>query len=280
VPPETEDPDPLLAFSIEPGAATPKEAPAEAIAQPVVSTRDARHEGQQAPLELLAARVERLERALDESKSRVASLTSEVATLVGLLRDIRKLSRPVAPGVIAPTRAARSSMPGATVIVGLTLGLGLGIFGWMHLAGDADSTIAPPPAVSTQRSVADPTLASVLPIASVTSKLSDAQKAVDVRDSHQAPAPQAQEVPQAPAPQAPRAPRFLGTLSIDADPGGEVFLNRQRAGHTPLRLTNLRAGSHLIWVERDGYRRFTRVVPVPADRVTRLFADLEPIAAR
>jgi hypothetical protein len=47
-----------------------------------------------------------------------------------------------------------------------------------------------------------------------------------------------------------------------------------------LRLTNLRAGSHLIWVERDGYRRFTRVVPVPADRVTRLFADLEPIAAR
>ena len=75
-----------------------------------------------------------------------------------------------------------------------------------------------------------------------------------------------------------RAAKFVGTLSIDADPGGEVFINRQSAGHTPLRLTNLRAGSHLIWVERDGYRRWTRVVQVPADRVTRLSAELEPLA--
>ena len=37
-------------------------------------------------------------------------------------------------------------------------------------------------------------------------------------------------------------------------------------------LENLRAGSHLIWIERDGYRRWTRVVQVPADRVTRVSA--------
>jgi len=59
-----------------------------------------------------------------------------------------------------------------------------------------------------------------------------------------------------------------------------VFLDRQSAGPTPLRLTNLRAGSHLIWIERDGYRRFTRVVQVPSDRVTRLSAELEPIPVR
>jgi hypothetical protein len=63
-------------------------------------------------------------------------------------------------------------------------------------------------------------------------------------------------------------------------PVGEVFINRQPAGRTPLRLQNLRAGSHLVWIERDGYRRWTRAVQVPADRVTNLSADLEPIAAR
>jgi len=73
---------------------------------------------------------------------------------------------------------------------------------------------------------------------------------------------------------------YVGSLSIDSQPGGEVFLDRESAGHTPLRLTNLKAGSHLIWIERDGYRRFTRVIEVPSDRVTRLFADLELLSAR
>jgi len=47
-------------------------------------------------------------------------------------------------------------------------------------------------------------------------------------------------------------------------------------GKTPVRAEKLKAGSHLVWIERDGYHRFTRVVLVPADRVSRLFADLEP----
>ena len=71
---------------------------------------------------------------------------------------------------------------------------------------------------------------------------------------------------------------YVGTLSIDADPAGEVFVNRQDAGRTPLRLDKLRAGSHLVWIERDGYQRWTRVVQVQADRVTRLSAELEPTA--
>ncbi|MEP6782561.1 MAG: PEGA domain-containing protein [Acidobacteriota bacterium] len=73
---------------------------------------------------------------------------------------------------------------------------------------------------------------------------------------------------------------YVGTLSIDASPGGEVFVNREDAGATPLRLENIKAGSHLVWIERDGYRRWTKVVEVPADRVSRVFANLELIATQ
>lgn len=71
---------------------------------------------------------------------------------------------------------------------------------------------------------------------------------------------------------------YVGTLSIDAAPAGEVFINRRVAGRTPLRAENLRVGSHLIWIERDGYRRWTRVVSVAADRVTRVSANLDPLS--
>ena len=70
----------------------------------------------------------------------------------------------------------------------------------------------------------------------------------------------------------------MGTLSIDAAPAGEVFIDRQVAGRTPVRAENLRAGSHLIWIDRDGYRRWTRVVSVAADRVTRVSATLDPLS--
>jgi hypothetical protein len=58
-----------------------------------------------------------------------------------------------------------------------------------------------------------------------------------------------------------------------------VYIDRRVAGSTPAR-ANIRAGSHLIWIEREGYRRWTKVVQVPANRISRVFADLEPRAAR
>lgn len=58
---------------------------------------------------------------------------------------------------------------------------------------------------------------------------------------------------------------------------GDVFVvNRTLAGRTPLRVANLRAGSHLIWIEREGYRRWTCVGAVAADRVARVTAELAP----
>lgn len=71
---------------------------------------------------------------------------------------------------------------------------------------------------------------------------------------------------------------YRGTLSVNADhPGATVFVNRRNVGKAPVRVRNLRAGAHLVWVESEGYRRWTRVVTVPAERVTRVSADLEPI---
>ncbi len=74
---------------------------------------------------------------------------------------------------------------------------------------------------------------------------------------------------------------YKGTLTVKADrPGARVFVNRKDVGTAPVRVDNLRAGAHLVWVESDGYRRWTRVVTVPAETVTRVAADLEPLAAR
>ena len=79
-----------------------------------------------------------------------------------------------------------------------------------------------------------------------------------------------------PAPTAPIV--YRGTLAVAADqPAAEVFINRQRVGVAPVRVANLRAGSHLVWIESEGHRRWTRVVTVPYERVTRVKADLEPL---
>jgi hypothetical protein len=212
------------------------------------------------PIESLVARLDRHERALENSNARVSSLKAELATLVRVVGDIRTQARGRPAVAAAPIVQGRRASWAASAIVGLLFGVAAAAYGWTYLEGDADVTIAtsaptqepaPEPASAL---VADPSIASVVPIA--------------------------HEAPKAAAPKAPKAAWYVGTLSIDADPGGDVFVDRENAGHTPLRLTNLRAGSHLIWVERNGYRRWTRVVPVPADRITRLSAELEPIASR
>jgi hypothetical protein len=71
---------------------------------------------------------------------------------------------------------------------------------------------------------------------------------------------------------------YRGTLSVNADqPAAEVFVNRESVGTAPVRVRNLRAGSHLVWIESEGHRRWTRVITVPAEKVTRVSAALEPL---
>jgi hypothetical protein len=69
---------------------------------------------------------------------------------------------------------------------------------------------------------------------------------------------------------------FTGALAIDSEPvGAAVFVNQQPVGATPIHLTRLRAGSHLVWIVRDGYERWTRAVLVAADKETRVTATLQ-----
>ena len=38
---------------------------------------------------------------------------------------------------------------------------------------------------------------------------------------------------------------------------------------------NQKAGTHTVWIERDGYQRWTGAVLVPADKQTRLNVKLD-----
>jgi hypothetical protein len=71
--------------------------------------------------------------------------------------------------------------------------------------------------------------------------------------------------------------RFVGTLEITSDPpGAAVLVDRKRVGRTPIEVSELQSGSHVVWIERSGYLRWTAAVHVSADKLTRVSARLEP----
>jgi PEGA domain len=71
--------------------------------------------------------------------------------------------------------------------------------------------------------------------------------------------------------------QFVGFLAVESVPArAAVFINQQHVGETPLHLTRLRAGSHAIRIEHEGYERWTTSVLVPADTQTRVSATLQP----
>ena len=75
--------------------------------------------------------------------------------------------------------------------------------------------------------------------------------------------------------------QYVGVLTVDSEPAGSaVFIDRQRVGETPLELTQLRAGSHVVRIERDGYDRWTTAVLVAADKQTRVSARLQAVRGR
>lgn len=269
---EPVDPDPLLEFANEPRPVLPNDSDTTQHAADVDVRPDAVDAARHA--EMIAAseaRIEQLEQSCARSSSELGALHAQVATLVAEIEDIKKratrrstdarlprTAQPIRPSRIAPS------------IAGVIAGLAIGLFGWMSWQGDSRPSVDAEPAAVTidapiETEATQPVPAPAIALASAT------------------PVVQARRIADRPAERdefSGLEPAYVGTLSIDAAPGGEVFIDRKSAGHTPLRVTNLKAGSHLVWIERDGYRRFTRVVQVPADRVSRLWADLEPIAAR
>jgi hypothetical protein len=74
--------------------------------------------------------------------------------------------------------------------------------------------------------------------------------------------------------------QFKGELIIDSTPKqADVFVNQQRVGATPLRLM-VRAGSHVIRMEQNGYERWSQAVLVAADQRTRVNARLQRSSGR
>lgn len=64
---------------------------------------------------------------------------------------------------------------------------------------------------------------------------------------------------------------FKGHLVVDSVPtGATVLINQRPAGTTPLRLTDYPAGSHAVWVELEGYERWTGGVRVQANATTNI----------
>jgi hypothetical protein len=70
--------------------------------------------------------------------------------------------------------------------------------------------------------------------------------------------------------------RFVGSLVIESQPSGAaVFVDRGRVGISPVRLSKVRAGSHTVRIDLDGYERWSRAVAVVTNQSTRVTAMME-----
>lgn len=272
--PAEREPDPLLSFVEEAGSPDP--------IQPVEPAVNAPDPSPAPPIAADAAwhaRVERAERQVERAHTDISALQSDLATLVSAVNDIkermgRSPSKPVLVALPSRKLPARGGIAAAILIMLLmaaAAAAGLASF-------SADELPEPRPVENVTSSAAPPA-----------PPPSDPQPEVSVAPPAPAPSDPQPDVgaavqkpisPPAPAARARPAPsvNYFGTLTVEAEPAGEVFLNRQSVGHTPVRLENLRAGSHLIWIQREGHRRWTRVVAVTANRISRVSASLEPLS--
>lgn len=268
------EPDPLSAFNAEREAAESPQKPVDPTPPAAAPTAD-----DALPLRM---RLDQVERSLERARIEISALKSDRATLVSAVDDIRKRlgRRPEPVAVPHPVQVPPR--------VGILKALGVALV-CLTVGAAAMWSLAPmtmieaperAPFDSARESASVPqgrpieSESSVAPTAPAPEAVV-ATPAVELQTAATVvPAPLRERVERAP----PRQGAYVGTLSIDAAPAGEVFINRQLAGRTPMRAENLRAGSHLIWIEREGYRRWTRVVAVAADRVTRVSVELAPLS--
>jgi hypothetical protein len=69
-----------------------------------------------------------------------------------------------------------------------------------------------------------------------------------------------------------------GSLEITASqPGAVASLDGRRLGDVPQTAQGLVAGAYVVRVDKEGFERFQRQVQVRADRLERVYAELEPL---
>jgi PEGA domain len=75
-----------------------------------------------------------------------------------------------------------------------------------------------------------------------------------------------------------QVPAFVGAVAVDSEPtGAAVFIDGESVGVTPLVNWELRAGSHVVRVEVDGYERWSTAIQVVTQKTVNLVATLQPI---
>ena len=67
-----------------------------------------------------------------------------------------------------------------------------------------------------------------------------------------------------------------GTITVNANPFGTVFIDGAEVGTTPIILYRVKAGRHTIRVERAGYKTQTETVQVDANNPVRRGYTLIP----
>jgi hypothetical protein len=188
---------------------------------------------------------------------------------IGRSRPGRHVAEAMANLRIPKTSVPITYVAVATVFAALAL-----ISGFvLHSVGKTADLVGPP--VVTPTAPAPSTAAPILP--SATSATTSSEGSLDSATTVQRDA-SARQVASAEfaTPATPRATEFVGTLSIASTPDkAEVHIDRERVGETPLVLQRVRAGSHAIWIEREGYQRWTGGVNVPADERTQVMVTLQ-----
>ena len=145
-----------------------------------------------------------------------------------------------------------------------------------HIATAASSPVLPSPAVDVPippapapLATAAPTTPRVIPAATKSASRKATSSKAATQDRARRPQPAGGD-PSA-------SPVFAGALAVQSNPaGGTVFLDRQRVGKTPLQLTGVTAGAHVIWIESPGHARWTTAVQVNTNKLVKVIATLEP----
>lgn len=261
------DDDLLSAFDPEEPAGTPVDRPvisAAVTAAPVEVSSD-----QPSVVDDLRAKLDLAELEIKRSTVEVATLRMQLETIVSKVRDIEKRLGPGAERnswrPLPATAGSSRRFVSAAVLALLVLANAIA---WRPVLAPvaidpveplvtAASQVAPEPAAPAATGSSGETLSAEEPQAAAPS--------LEIRE------------PQVVRAASRESQQFRGTLLVQTEPAGAaVFVNRTAVGQTPLRVPALRAGSHLVWLERDGYKRWTSVVTVPADQVTRVSAQLQP----
>ena len=159
----------------------------------------------------------------------------------------------------APPKAARKSR--APVLIGLAVAAA-GVGGYLLLT----RTGAP------EQSTSAPAPAPVVDTVRIEDTVRVPSQSAPPPAARQRPRPTGRAVQRAPAPVA----EAQGSLTVAADPFGEVYVDGVDAGQTPLIEYGVKPGRHTIRIERPGFKTVTEAVQVDANNTVRKRYTLLP----